>query len=344
MKPAPITRRRAITMLATAFGGMAAGPATSRAGTDYAWSGFAMGADARIIFSGGDVRRARRVAGLVVTEIERLEGALSLYREDSEICRLNRDGALRSPTGDMIRALALAVEISRATNGLFDPTVQPLWEVYADWFAQFPRADAPPQTRLAHARAVIDWRRIGLAAGSIALGGGQRLTLNGIAQGYVTDRIGDLLRAHGYDHVLIDLGEQRALGPRRDGSPWRIERPGAADIPLASGALATSEGAGCVLGAAGAVHHLFDPRTGRSAAHWRRLTVRHRSAAVADGLSTALYAASPAELAALLGRIEGATVWTTDQAGGERRWHSTAAADDAASEAAPPAGRSRARP
>jgi thiamine biosynthesis lipoprotein len=91
---------------------------------------------------------------------------------------------------------------------------------------------------------------------------------------------------------------------------------------LSHGALATSEGEGYVFGAGGAAHHLFDPRTGRSAAQWQRITVHHRSAAVADALSTALYAASADEITAILTRLSGVSVWATDREGAERRWSS----------------------
>jgi thiamine biosynthesis lipoprotein len=79
-----------------------------------------------------------------------------------------------------------------------------------------------------------------------------------------------------------------------------------------------------VLGAAGAAHHLFDPRTGRSAGHWRRITVHHRSAAVADALSTALYATSADEIAAVLARFPMSTVWALDRLGRQTRFSSAA--------------------
>jgi thiamine biosynthesis lipoprotein len=43
----------------------------------------------------------------------------------------------------------------------------------------------------------------------------------------VTDRVADLLRGRGLDHVLVDLGEQRALGPRAAGAPWWSRAQGA---------------------------------------------------------------------------------------------------------------------
>ena len=314
------TRRRAIAVLAATAASVAAGGAL-RAQPDQEWRGFAMGTEAHIVFCGGARQAVRAAVAAIVDEIERLERALSLFRPDSEIFRLNRSQFLPGPTGDMRRALGLALAMAQATDGLFDPTVQALWEAHVDWFATASHAGLPPADMIAAARARVDWRRIALAGDAIRLGQDQRITLNGLGQGYVTDRVADVLRMRGFSHVLVDLGEQRALGPRQDGGPWSIGRADASPFWLRDGALATSEGLGCVIGAAGAAHHLFDPRTGRSAATWRRIIVHHRSAAVADALSTALYAAAPHEIAPLIGRIgEGIAVWALGQDGRERHW------------------------
>jgi thiamine biosynthesis lipoprotein len=313
------TRRRAITILAAAAAGaLVGGPA--RSSSDYRWSGVAMGADATILFNGIDRDTARAAIELVEAEIERLEGALSLFRQDSELCRLNRDRFLQSPSADFRRALTLAIDMAAASGGLFDPTVQALWEAYVDWFAAAPNAATPPEELIARARTAVDWRGVRIEADAIGLGQGQRVTLNGLGQGYVTDRIAELLAGRGLKYVLVDLGEQRAMEPRLDGNAWQIARADQAPIALRHGALATSEGAGCVLGARGAVHHLFDPRSGRSAAHWKALTVHHRSAAVADALSTAFYIASADEIAALLPGFPGTVMWSRDHANIDRRW------------------------
>jgi thiamine biosynthesis lipoprotein len=314
-----VTRRRAIAIFAGSAAALAAGPC-GEAGADWEWHGTAMGADAQILLSGARAAAARRAIEMAVAEIERVERSLSLFRNDSQICRINRQGVLAAPSADLTRALALALSVATATEGLFDPTVQALWEAHVDWFTADASAGLPPDDVLAAARAAVGWRRVSLEAGHIRLGAGQRITLNGLGQGYVTDRVADILRGSGFDHVLVDLGEQRALGPRADGTPWLVARRGTDPLRLRAGALATSEGAGCVLGAGGAAHHLFDPRTGRSANHWRTITVHHRSAAVADALSTALYVASTREIDAILARLPGLAVWATAPDGGERRW------------------------
>lgn len=305
------TRRRAIAIFAAAAVAPLACLRTACADQLHQWRGIAMGAEARITFSGIDIAVARSVAQSVTAEIDRLEGALSLFRETSEISHLNRNGHLPHPSADFHAALQLAQSIAAATGGLFDPTVQSLWEAHADWFASDQRAALPPDATIVAARRNVGWRGMSLASDFVSMRPGQRITLNGLGQGYVTDRIAGLLRARGFSHVLIDLGEQCALGAQADGLPWMVARAGSEPIALRDGGLATSEASGCVFGADGAAHHLFDPRSGRSAAHWRRITVHHRSAAVADALSTALYAATPREAGRIVARFPGIVVWAT---------------------------------
>jgi thiamine biosynthesis lipoprotein len=278
-----------------------------------------MGADATILFNGVEPATARSAIAAAVAEIDRLEDALSLFRDNSELRRLNRDKLLRSPSGDMRRALALALDIAGRSGGLFDPSVQALWEAHVDWFAASPGAGLPPDGLIARAREAVDWRRIAIEPDGIRTGAisASRSTAR---PGYVTDRVADLLYSRGLRHILVDLGEQRALGPRQGGAPWLVARANAAPLALSGGALATSEGSGCVLGASGAAHHLFDPRNGRSATHWKAITVHHRSAAVADALSTALYAASSDEIETLLPRFAGTAIWATGHDGRERQW------------------------
>ena len=282
-----------------------------------------MGADATILFNGIEPGTASAAVERVEAEIDRLEGALSLFRRDSELCRLNRDRHLPSPSADLRRALRLAIDTAAASGGLFDPTVQALWETHVDWFATAPDAGAPPQEMIERAKTAVDWRGVRIEPDAIRLGEAQRVTLNGLGQGYVTDRIAELLAGLGLNHVFVDLGEQRAIGPKRDGTAWQVARADQAPIALRRGALATSEGAGCVLGTGGAAHHLFDPRSGRSAAHWKTVTVHHRSAAVADALSTTCYIASGDEIASLLPGFPSTIAWTRDHADVYRRFSSS---------------------
>ncbi|MDH3659155.1 MAG: FAD:protein FMN transferase [Alphaproteobacteria bacterium] len=262
------------------------------------WQGTALGAKAEVILILPDEAVAEKLIRLAVDEIERLEDIFSLYRPDSEITRLNRDGRLKAPSPDLVALLSTARHVSELTDGAFDVTVQPLWRLYADHFAK-PDADpdGPSPAAIVAARRLVDCSAIDVTSAAIRFARpGMAITLNGIAQGYITDRVADLLSAHGIEHTLIDLGEIRALGARPDGQPWQVAVDGEmADEPidLIDKAIATSSPTGAVFDRSGRFHHLFDPATGQPAAAGRQISVIAERAAFADALSTALAAMTP---------------------------------------------------
>jgi thiamine biosynthesis lipoprotein len=182
------------------------------------------------------------------------------------------------------------------TGGAFDVTVQPLWQLYAEHFAANPDdSHGPSPAELSRACSLVDFRQIEVSPGRIRIPSGMAVTLNGIAQGYITDRVADLLQARGWTDMLIDLGELRGLGSHAGGRPWTIGLPDPrltpatmAKIPLGQRAAATSAGRGTAFDRAGLHHHLFVPWSGRSAGTYSALTVLAGRASVADALSTAL--------------------------------------------------------
>jgi thiamine biosynthesis lipoprotein len=195
------------------------------------------------------------------------------------LSRLNRDGVLHAPPFELLECLSLAGAVHLATQGLFDPTVQPLWAAYAA---------GGDDAALAQARALTGWQGVTLDAGAITLRPGMALTLNGIAQGFVADRVANLLAAEGLTDILIDTGEHRALGGPPQGGAWPVTLTQGGKVGLQARALATSAPLGTVFDDAGNLGHILNPTTGRTAAPlWRGITVSAPSAALADGLSTA---------------------------------------------------------
>ena len=121
-----------------------------------------------------------------------------------------------------------------------------------------------------------------------------RVTLNGIGEGYITDRVVDLLRANGIEHAMVNMGEICALGGHPGGGslgggPRRPARAGQAPkrSPLVDRAVATSGGYGTEFDAAGRFNHLFDPRTGHTSWRWLSVSVEAATTTEADALSTA---------------------------------------------------------
>ena len=260
------------------------------------WRGVALGAETQIQLAHPDEHLAREILKKCIGEVRRLEAMFSLYQSDSSLSRLNRDGKLSDPAFEFIELIAAAHQISEETEGTFDVSVQPLWTLYADHFAR-PEADplGPGEKQVRQALDLIDYRAIKLSSGQVTLTRkGMALTLNGIAQGFITDRIAALLRRNGFHDVLVHLGETYAGGTKADGKPWRagIAAPDASAafaslVELKNRALATSAPGGHPFSGDGRHHHLFDPRSGLSVTPYHSVSVSSPSAMTADALSTA---------------------------------------------------------
>ena len=327
-----LNRRRFLTIAAScaAVGSLPASLAfAASAAPPSVWKGVAMGASASMTLVHPNRALAREMIARCVNEIERLETVFSLYRPDSALSRLNAAGVLENPPSELVELLSFSLSLAQHSNGAFDPTVQPLMRLY---FEHFSKPDASPigpsAQAIAEATQRVGFGDVEVAASRIHLGRrGAAITLNGVAQGFVTDRVADLLLANGFGNVLIDLGEGRALGHRADGAVWRagIADPAQPsrtlfDMPLGSSrglspALATSGGYGTRFGSDPTVHHLMDPRTGRSANYSASVSVTAPRATLADGLSTTLSIVRPEHRKALLASYPSARAWFVDAAG-----------------------------
>lgn len=274
-----LTRRRFIAISAVA----ATMPAALSARPALHWAGQALGARASIRI---DHPEAAAITARCLAEIDRLENILSLYREDSALSRLNRMGRLEAPPFELLDCLARAQTVHRASGGRFDVTLQPLWALWAT-AATAQRRPTFSERRQALALSGMD--RVEISSERISLAPGMAITLNGIGQGYIADRVAAMLEGEGLQNILIDTGEHRALGPRPDGTAWPIRVPGRdPTIPLDARALATSAPLGTTFDPAGRDGHILDPRTGAPVVSpLASISISAPSAALADALATA---------------------------------------------------------
>jgi thiamine biosynthesis lipoprotein len=280
----------------------------------YDWQLEVMGSLSQLALWHHDPAVASRAIERVRFEVDRLDGIFSLHRDDSEISRLNRDGFLDNPSWELRDVLSAGRQFSELSGGAFDVSVQPLWKLYA---AHFWTGDKSPDIDAAArqmAERLVDYRRVDISPRRIALGRpGMGVTLNSIGQGFVADRVADMLRGQGFEHVYADLGETRLIGGNPEGGPWRIGLRDPKDparygrtLDLEDIGLAVSGGYGTIFEETGRYNHIFDPRTGLSADKMAAIAVTAPSAMVANGLATSIYVAGREHAARILAAYPGA--------------------------------------
>ena len=254
------------------------------------WRGLALGADVAVHLTGPGADAALVELPELLARIER---TFSLHVR-SELQRINAEGG-GVPSDWMRRALEVCDLVHRLSGGLFDPTVQPLWRALAE------------AGDVAKATAAIGWDRVVVRPGSVELGLGQALTLNGMAQGLAADLVRDWLAERGFSQAMVDMGEAAALG-----GPFRLGLADLGDVTLRGTALAVSQPGALQVGGRA---HILHP--GGGLPRWDIVAVEAESAAVADALSTALALAEADRARAMRARVPGVRrIWLGDRADG----------------------------
>ncbi|NVO54719.1 FAD:protein FMN transferase [Rhodobacteraceae bacterium B1Z28] len=273
-----LSRRRFLSISAAC----AALPTSAATAPTARWRGTALGAAASLRLEGLTDAQAAPIVNAIETEVARLEGIFSLYRPESELSRLNRDGHLFAPAPELLTVLSLCTALHDASDGAFDPSIQPVW---------YALATGASASEVRSAREATGWHNVSIETAAIRLPqpGVSALTLNGIAQGAITDRIAALLRSFDLHDVLVDMGEIAAMGQRMDGRQWRVGLAGPEGsvqkhLSLRDRAVATSAPEGTLLGSGQG--HILNPN-GSNPFH-KTLSISAPQAVIADGLSTAL--------------------------------------------------------
>lgn len=230
------------------------------------------------------------------SEMERLEMMMSHYRGDSEISLIEKKApqwVKVSP--EVFEVLSEAIKVSKLSEGAFDITVGILGKV---WNFEDGKERIPTSKELKALLPFVDYRYIELSPEDFAVRlkkKGVRLTLGGIAKGYIVDRAMDVLKENGIEEALINAGgDIEVMG---EGRAWRIgiqhprQRGSIIGIlTVYNGAVATSGDYERFFTKDGVrYHHLLDPRTGMPARGVQSVTIVAPQAWYADALATAVF-------------------------------------------------------
>jgi thiamine biosynthesis lipoprotein len=249
--------------------------------------------------NGHDVTAARE--GL--DEVDRIESALTVFRETSDLVRLNRAaGNGPAPVGvEMFGLLRLCHELHAATDGAYDVTSTPLSRCWG-FLEREGRLPSPQEIAAARARVGMMKVELDEAARTVRFSRpGMELNLGSIGKGYALGRVGTLLKDRGVADALVSAGGSSVLAMGSDDNGWLIDlrsrqvtRDRLARLRLRDAALGTS-GAGEQFVEIGGTRygHVLDPRTGYPASGVLSASVVTGEPALADALSTAFLVGGP---------------------------------------------------
>ena len=271
-----------------------------------------------------DAAGARAAADACFSLGAELEAALTTYDAASATSRMNASagsGPFAAPPA-LARILADSQRLSRATGGVFDPTVGPL---IALWSRAGESGRLPAAAAIAEARTHVGIERIGIdAAGRVTLAAGMAVNFGGIGKGWALDRMHELLAERGVTNALLDFGGSSwlALGAPTDAPAWRVllrdGRGGyAGTVTLHDTSVSFSESFGESSEIEGRRYgHVIDPRTGWPSQAPLAGVALAADGATAEALTKALIVLGAPEGLAVVARMPGAEALVIDAAGG----------------------------
>lgn len=251
-----------------------------------------MGTFVTVKTAGASAAHAADAAGAAFERMAELVESLTRHGS-SPLGELNASGRLRDAPRPLLAVTRAASRMHGLTGGAFDPTVLPLLDLLER------RSDGGPDPReLAEASELMGMNRVRVEGRDIVFERrGMKMSLDGIAKGYVADEGARALREAGVKNFLIDAGGDIVAQGSKNGAPWRVavENPrkyrGDAAYPavisLAGQALATSGVYENAFDERGELNHLINPATGRCAV-LPGASALAPSAMEADALATAL--------------------------------------------------------
>ncbi|MFO7606729.1 MAG: FAD:protein FMN transferase [Desulfurivibrionaceae bacterium] len=274
-------------------------------------TGLAMGTYVSITAIHSSRSEAENAIDSSFEEIGRLSAILSRHDMDSPVSALNSTGKLASAPREVVEMVARSIYYHRQTDGAFDITVKPLVELYRTIFQA---GGKPSDSEVGNALRLVGLEQLRLNGDNLSFKRkGMGITLDGIAKGYIVDRVSELLSARGIGNHLINAGgDIRTNGLAGRGKPWTVaiqdpekRRQYPEVLTMTSGAIATSGNYEVFYDREKVFHHIVNGSTGLSPEISASVTVRADTVMDADAMSTSVFVMEPSAGIAFINRQPG---------------------------------------
>jgi len=231
-------------------------------------------------------------------EIERIEKLCSRFDEKSELSKVNALAGQEEVvvSKELLELISRSIYYSKLTDGAFDVTKK---GKYRD--------------------IMLDKDKLSIRFADSDI----KIDLGGIAKGYAVDRAVQILRKHGIENALVNIGGNMfALGSPPGRRSWRIGIRDPKDRSKIVHKLNIKDKAVSTSANYERASHIINPITGNPAEDIGSVTIVAPSAEEADVLSTAVFVMGLEKGTELLRSIEGAEAYIFDKSANLTPYHS----------------------
>ncbi|MDD5580860.1 MAG: FAD:protein FMN transferase [Methylobacter sp.] len=253
-----------------------------------------MGTPCEIQLFARSTAKAGEASDAAIADVRRLEALYSRYKTDSFLSEINRaaiSGGSISVDDETASLLDYAVTCYEQSDGLFDITSGILRRAW-----KFDQGQLPEQSLIDELLDKVGWHKVSWKRPVLAFSvPGMEIDFGGVVKEYAVDRAAALCYAQGIKHGVVNLGgDIKVIGPRANGSPWRIgiRHPRSKDalldtLLLTEGALASSgDYERCIMVNGVRYGHVLNPKTGWPVRHLAAVSVVGDFCVVAGSAST----------------------------------------------------------
>ncbi|MGD9015533.1 MAG: FAD:protein FMN transferase [Candidatus Omnitrophota bacterium] len=236
----------------------------------------------------------KQAAAIAFKEINRIESLLSVFKDDSEIARLNRQGRLRV-SQETLQVIKQSGEFWQATQGAFDITAAPLIELWGFYNKKY---RIPSDSEIKEKLALIGFDKIKIDGNIIEFKiAGMKIDLAAIAKGFAIDCAVEKLRSAGIESALLNAGGDIYCLGNKFGLPWQVavrtneQLISAENLKLKDKAVATSGNYEQYFWVDNVRYcHILNPKTGRPAdSNLASVTVIADDCLTTDALATSIF-------------------------------------------------------
>lgn len=235
-----------------------------------------------------------------IEEVKRIENLISDWIPTSQISKVNQNAGIQpvKVADEVFDLVERAIKISHLTNGAFDISYASMDKI---WKFDGSMKKMPTATEIKKSVERVGYQKILLNTNDKTIflkEKGMKLGLGGIGQGYIADKIKELLQVKGCESGIVNVsGDINTWGKQLDGNPWTVaivnpmnKNKVFASFPLIDSAVETSGNYEKYVTFNGKrSSHIIDPRTGYPASGIISVSVFAKQTEIADALATGIF-------------------------------------------------------